>query len=125
MQSFTVPIRRRWANHHVAREVDRDRVRWLWGVFAVMVLAAAPFAVYLLWQNECLGLAYEANALREEREQLIEEENRLRMQRATLESLDRIESWAVTRHGMVRPAPEQVNVVRRAPPGAVENSDRH
>lgn len=112
----TVP--RRWANQAVAREVDRDRARWLWGLFATMLLAAAPFAAYLLEQNECLRLSYEASALREQRELLLERERRLRMRRAELESLDRIESWATERHGLLQPAPEQTIVVRRAPPEA-------
>jgi cell division protein FtsL len=120
MQDYVAPHQRRWANREIAREVDHERARWLWGVFVAMLLAAAPFAAYLLEQNECLRLSYKASALRQQREQLLEQERRLRMQRASLESLDKIESWAVGRHGLVHPSPEQVVVVRRAPPGSAE-----
>ena len=111
---------RRWTNQAVAREVDRDRARWLWGLFAAMLLAAAPFAAYLLEQNECLRLSSEASALREQRESLLEQERRLRMRRAELGSLDRIEIWAIEQHGLLQPSPEQTVVVRRAPPGPAE-----
>ena len=118
MKHGTVSTSRRWTNQTVAREVDRDRARWLWGLFAAFVLAAAPFAAYMLEQNECLRLSYEASALRQQRDLLIERERRLRMQRAARQSLDEIESWALRRHGLVHPLPEQVVVVHRSPPGA-------
>ncbi len=104
---------RRWANRSVAREVDHDRVRWMWGVFVAMLLAAAPFAAYMLEQNECLRLSYRASGLRQEREELTEQERRLRMGRASLESLEKIEAWAVKQRGLIRPTPEQVRIVRR------------
>jgi cell division protein FtsL len=113
MQDYAAPVHRRWVNRAVAREVDRDRARWLRGVFVAMLLAAAPFAAYLLEQNECLRLSYEASALRQERERLLEQERRLRMERAARESLAKIEAWAMRQRGLVHPSPEQVVVVRR------------
>lgn len=107
---------RRWTNSSVAQEVDRDRARWLWGLFVAMLLGVAPFAAYLLEKNECLRLSYEASSLRQLNDQLIEQERRLRMQRSDLESLPEIEVWAMQRHGLVHPAPQQLVVVRRAPP---------
>jgi len=117
MQLLAASAQRRWSNQAVAREVDRDRARWLWGLFAALLLASAPFAAYMLEQNECLRLSYEASALRERRELLIEQERRLRMQRAARQSLDEIEAWAVRRHGLVHQPLEQVIVVHRSPPG--------
>jgi hypothetical protein len=118
MQSPTASGQRRWSNQTVAREVDRDRARWVWGLFTALLLALAPFAAYMLEQNECLRLSYEVSALREQRERLMEQERRLRMQRAARQSLDEIEAWALKRHGLVHPFPEQVIVVHRSPPGA-------
>ena len=120
MHDQVAPVHRRWVNRAVAREVDRDRARWLRGVFVAMLLAAAPFAAYLLEQNECLRLSYEAGALRQRHEQLLERERRLRMERAARESLEKIEAWAVRQRGLVHPSPEQVVVVRRPAPGAGE-----
>jgi len=115
MRKVFVPEGRRWANRAVAHEVDRERVRWLWAMFFGMMLAAAPFAAYLLEQNECLGRSYEASSLRAEHERLLESERRLRMRRAALESLESIERWALTRRHLVHPSPEQVVIIRRGP----------
>ena len=115
MQEFAVPSHRRWLNGSVAQEVDRDRARWLWGLFVVVLLGVAPFAAYLLEKNECLRLSYEASDLRQYNEQLIEQERRLRMRRGNLESLSEIERWAI-RDGLIHPSPQQVVVVRRAEP---------
>ena len=109
------PSYRRWANQAVAREVDRDRAQWIWGLFVALLLAAAPFAAYILEQNECLRLSYRASALELKREELIEQERRLRMQRAAQESLAGIEHWAIQRQGLVHPSPERVIVVHRSP----------
>ena len=116
MQEFAVPSHRRWLNGSVAQEVDRDRARWLWGLFVVVLLGVAPFAAYLLEKNECLRLSYEASDLRQYNEQLIEQERRLRMRRGNLESLSEIERWAIRDHGLIHPSPQQVVVVRRAEP---------
>lgn len=106
--------RRRWTNRAVAREVDRERARWLWGLLLAGLLAAAPFAAYMLEQNECVRLSYEASSLRIEHDRLLEEQRRLRVRRASLESLESIEAWALRRHGMTRPVADQVVVVRPA-----------
>jgi hypothetical protein len=116
MRDVLVPQGRRWVNRDVAREVDRERVRRLWGAILGLVLAAAPFAAYLFEQNECLRRSYEVSGLRAEHDRLVEAERRLRMERATLESFEAIERWALDRRGLVHPSPEQIVVVRRAPP---------
>ena len=115
MQQPTTPEYRRWANQPVAREVDRDRAQWIWGLFLALLLAAAPFAVYMLYQNEVLRLSYKASALKQERERLIETERRLRMERAAREDLTAIETWAVDSQGLIHPTAEQVIVVHRSP----------
>jgi cell division protein FtsL len=51
--------------------------------------------------------------LRQQREQLLEQERRLRMERAARESLEKIEAWALRQRGLVHPSPEHVVVVRR------------
>ena len=115
MQQPAAPGYRRWANQTVAREVDRDRAQWIWGLFLALLLAAAPFAVYMLEQNECLRLSYKASALAQERERLIEIERRLRMEREAQQRLATIEAWALNRRGLVHPSSEQRVVVHRSP----------
>ena len=116
MRDRAAPGMRQWVNRAVAQEVDQDRARWLWGLFVAMLLGVAPFAAYLLEKNECLRLSYEVSALRQVNDELIEQQRRLRMRRSDLESLPEIETWAMQRHGLVRPLPQQLVVVRRAPP---------
>ena len=115
MQGVVAPSHRRWTNRSVAREVDRERARRLWSLILSLLLAAAPIAAYLLEQNECLRLSYETSALRAEQEQLVETERRLRMRRASLESLETIEAWAMTEGRLTHPDPRQVIVIRRSP----------
>jgi len=102
---------RRWRNRAVLREIDDRRVRRLWRFVLSMVVAAAPMAVYVLQQNESLKLSYEINALRAEREQLLTEERRLNVERTRLESLARVERWALEEEGLVLPEGEIVVVV--------------
>ena len=102
---------RQWQNRAVMREIDDRRVRRLWRLVLSMVVAAAPMAVYVLQQNESLKLSYEINALRAEREQLLTEERRLNVERTRLESLARVERWALEEEGLVLPEGEIVVVV--------------
>ena len=108
------PSQRRWTNRAVVREVDPYRARRLWGAIVAILLAAAPFAAYMLEKNECVGLSYEAGALKIEREQLVEQQRRLRVRRAALVDLDAIEMWAVDRYGLQRPSHQEVVVVKEA-----------
>ena len=102
---------RQWQNRAVMREIDDRRVRRLWRLVLSMVVAAAPMAVYVLQQNESLKLSYEINALRAEREQLLTEERRLSVEKTRLESLARVERWALEEEGLVLPEGEIVVVV--------------
>ena len=102
---------RHWQNRAVLREIDDRRVRRLWRVVLSMVVAAAPMAVYVLQQNESLKLSYEINALRAEREKLLTEERRLSVEKTRLESLARVERWALEEHGLVLPDGEIVVVI--------------
>jgi len=102
---------RQWQNRAVLREIDDRRVRRLWRLVLSIVVAAAPMAVWVLQQNESLKLSYEINALRAEREQLLTEERRLNAEKTRLESLARVERWALEEHGLVLPDGEAVVVV--------------
>jgi cell division protein FtsL len=106
---------RRWSNRAVTHEIDQHRARRLSKVFLGMILACTPFVVHLLVQNEYLRFSVRLAALREEQEQLQDEQRRLRARRAELAALERIETWATERAGMVRPLPEQSVVVPLPP----------
>jgi len=105
------PGHRRWSNKAIVREVDKDRARWLWGMFAAFLLASAPFGAYLLQQNACLSLSIQAVELQEELKNLDEEARRLSMEVNSKASLHRIEPWALEERGLVRPAAGKTIVV--------------
>ena len=123
-----------WQNRSVLHEIDDRSVRRLWRAVLAMVMAATPWAVYLLQQNERLTVAYEVESLKSEISRLQREERSLTMISARLGSLAPIERWASREHGLVRPDCECVFVVHdaereptellaAAPPGA-ENAAR-
>jgi hypothetical protein len=113
MRPGSGPPHRRWTNRSVAREVDRQRLRSIWGLVAAVALAASPLAFHALEKNECVGLSYELNRLRDEQERLTETARRLSMRRTAEESLDAAEAWVRTQDELVRPSPRQVSVLDR------------
>jgi cell division protein FtsL len=103
--------RRGWSNQPVVREPDPQRARALWRVLGILAIALSPAVVCIVQQNECLRVLYRINTLRAEHDSLREEERRLRVDRARLESFARIEAWAVRERGLVRPDPARVIVL--------------
>ena len=104
---------RRWRNQPLVLERDKRHIRGLWLGFLAFVVAIIPASFYLYQQNECLKLSIKAEKLRSENSQLEELDRRLRLERARLGALPGIEDWAVAKRGLVRPASEQMTVVRQ------------
>ena len=117
-QAATGAAARQWRNVTVVRQRDDRRVRRLWGWLLGLVIALTPGAFYLLQQMEYVQVRYRIEELRAERARLAEEERRLRVERATLEALPRVEHRATDRLGLITPSPDHVVVVR--PPAARE-----
>ena len=103
MSGPSKPTHRRWSNQAIVREVDRDRTRWMWGMFAAFLLASAPFGAYLLQQNACLSLSIHAAELQEKLDQLEDQSHRLSVEVNRKASLHLIEPWALDEGGLVRP----------------------
>ena len=106
---------RRWTNTRIEREVDPHRARWLYGGLLGLVVAVLPAVAWVLQQNECLQLSYELTSIRTQCDRLHEQERRLQVERAELESLARVEVWAVAQHGLQLPDAERVVVVQEFP----------
>ena len=104
---------RRWRNQPLVLERDKRHIRGLWLGFLAFVVAIIPASFYLYQQNECLKLSIKAEELRSEKIHLEEVDRRLRLERARLGALPGIEDWAVAKRGLVRPASEQMVVVRQ------------
>lgn len=102
-------------NSQVVREVDPRTSRDLWTLLMVVTALVAGLVLYA-WPN--LELRQSATAkeeLSKERERLIEQNRKLKLERAALEDLRRVETIATRELGLRRPPAEAVMVVERPP----------
>ena len=110
----TIPSRR-WRNVSLSRERDLVRTRWLWSLLLALVASAMPLAAYLVLQMTESQLRYRTEDLRAEHARLLEEERRLRVRVADLESPERVESIARRDLGLVPGDPQRQAVIRLSP----------
>lgn len=103
-------------NSQVVREVDPRMSRDIW-LLLLLVAALVGGLVLYAWPNLELR---EASRVKEqmsrERERLQEENRKLRLEKATLESLRRVESIATRELGLKPPPPESLLVIERPAP---------
>ena len=104
-------------NSQVVRERDPRAGRELWLLLLVVSALVAGLVLYA-WPSLELRQAAQARArMEKEKERLIEENRKLRLERSTLENLRRVEAIATRELGLLMPPPEKVVVVERpAPP---------
>ena len=107
----TTATERRWRNLPVVREPDSRRTRWLFLLALGIAFATSPFVFYVLKQIDTVRVRYEIEELRAQHGKLVEAERRLRMERATLEALPRVEERAIRELGLVDASPDQVLVL--------------
>jgi cell division protein FtsL len=101
-------------NSQVVRERDPRAGRELWLLLAVVAALVAGLVLYA-WPSLELRQAGQARArMQREKERLIEESRKLRLERSTLENLRRVEAIATRELGLVAPPPESVVVVEKA-----------
>jgi len=105
-------------NSRVVRQVDpRSRREILLLILLVTVLAAG-LGLYA-WPALEIRRAGQTGALLDrEKERLVEENRKLRLEKATLENLRRVEEVAVKELGLAPPAPERSVVVEVEKPKA-------
>jgi cell division protein FtsL len=105
-------------NSQVVREVDPRMSRDIW-LLLLLVAAMVGGLVLYAWPNlELREAARVKEQMSRERERLQEENRKLRLEKATLESLRRVEAIAVRDLGLVPPPPESLLVVERPVPTA-------
>jgi cell division protein FtsL len=116
-------------NSQVVREVDPRSSRDLWLLVGLVAALAASVGLYA-WPTLMMhqtGTA--AEQLSRERERLVEENRKLKLEKATLEDLRRVESIARRDLGLATPTPERLVVVEKpaaAPEGSqVALEERH
>ena len=102
-------------NSQVVREVDPRTSRDLWTLLMVVTALVAGLVLYA-WPNlELRQAATAKEQLSLERERLIEQNRKLKLERAALEDLRRVETIATRELGLRRPPAEAVMVVERPP----------
>jgi len=108
-------------NSRVVRQVDPRSRREIWLLILLVAVLAAGLGLYA-WPALEIRRAGQAGVdLDREKERLIEENRKLRLEKAALESLRRVESIAGQDLGLAAPAPERsivVEVERPLPPDA-------
>jgi cell division protein FtsL len=109
-------------NSQIVREVDPRSSRDLW-LLLLLVATLAGGMVFYAWPHfELRQTALAKQRMERTKERLLEQNRKLRLEKATLESLRRIESIAVRQLGLRAPRPEQLVVVekpREVPEGAL------
>jgi cell division protein FtsL len=109
-------------NSHVVRERDPRSSRDLWTLLMVVTALVAALVLYA-WPNLQLRQAATAKEeLSRERERLLEQNRKLRLEKAALEDLRRVETIATRELGLRRPPAEAVIVVERPPARAPEGT---
>ena len=108
-------------NSGVVRQVDprshRD-IGWLL-VCVMLVVAGAALYAWPHLQLRQTGVATEQAA--RERDRLVEENRKLRLEKASLESLRRVETIATRDLGLRQPRPEDTLIIEGPPPSPPAN----
>jgi cell division protein FtsL len=108
-------------NSRVVREVDRRAHRDLWALLALVLLLVVGAGLYAWPHLQHRQTTMESERMNRERERLLEENRKLRLEKAALENLRRVETIAVRDLGMAAPAPERTIVVE-VPPSVPEGT---
>lgn len=108
-------------NSRVVREHDPRSHRELWTVLTLVALVVAGLVLYAWPHYASLQTGMAAEQLQREKERLREDNRKLRLEKAALESLNRVEHIAERKLGLEKPKPEQVVVVERRPAGSKES----
>ena len=103
-------------NSQVVREIDPRSSRDLWWLVAVVATFVFGLVLYAWPHLQVRQVDGERVRMSREREQLVEENRKLRLEKASLENLKRVEQIALRDLGLRPPAAESLIVVERAAP---------
>ena len=103
-------------NSQVVREVDPRSSRDLWWLVAVVATLVLGLVLYAWPHLQVRQVDGERVRMSREREQLVEVNRKLRLEKASLENLKRVEQIAVRDLGLRPPPAESLIVVERVAP---------
>jgi cell division protein FtsL len=110
---------RQTQNSRVVREVDPRASRNLWLLLGLVAGLVAGLALYAWPRLQAQRLDDRAAQMQRERERLVEQNRKLRLERASLENLERVHTIATRELGLSTPEPERIFVALKpaaAPP---------
>ncbi len=100
-------------NSQIVRQVDPRSSRDLW-LLGVLAAALATGLVLYAWPSlEIRQTTLAREQMSKERERLLEANRKLRLEKAALENLHRVETIARRDLGLVTPAPDKLIVVEK------------
>jgi cell division protein FtsL len=105
-------------NSRLVREVDPHASRELWTLVLLVGVLAAGLGVYAWPHLASRQTGAATTELLREKESLIEENRKLRLEKEALENLDRIEVIATRDLGLSEPDPSRVIVVELPRPSS-------
>lgn len=100
-------------NSQVVREVDPRSSRDLWLLLLLAAALVSGLVLYAWPSMEIRQTTLAREQMSKERERLLEENRKLRLEKAALENLHRVEAIARRDLGLVTPAPEKLVVVEK------------
>jgi len=103
-------------NSQVVREVDPRASRDLFWLLALVALLVGGLVLYAWPHFELRQTGLETEHMQREKERLIEENRKLRLEKASYENLGRVEAIAARDLGLVRAPADHVVVVERGEP---------
>ena len=103
-------------NSNIVREHDPRSHRDLVVLFLLAVLIVGGLVLYAWPHLQLRHAGIEADQLSKEKDRLLEENRKLRLEKAALEDLQRVQAIASEKLGLESPPPEKVLVIETAAP---------
>jgi cell division protein FtsL len=103
-------------NSQVVREVDPRASRDLWWLLVLVMTLVGGLVLYAWPHLQIRETSRAQDRMSRERERLLEENRKLRLEKATLQNLRRVENIATRELGLQSPPAPRVVVIERARP---------